>query len=138
MNNTERIQEFLEDNKKFLTANEIDVAHSVVNDEWFVYNLDREYGYYEYFIKFKTVEDLIDIILKEMAFKLRCSIDEQTSTPDCEDDPELADRIERYRKDGKAISDLTACLDRILESELAKDVDFFTTLKSLINYNATK
>ena len=134
MNNTERIQDFLEEYAKFLKANNIDVAHSVVNDEWFVYCYEKDYGHYEYFIKFETVEQLIDIILKEMAFNLNLFLDEEIAPPDCEEDPELADRIDRYRKEGKAIPTLVACLERISENDLANNVDFFDALRELLNY----
>lgn len=136
MNESERIQDFLDQYQKLLTANQIDVAHSFVNDEWFVYCFNKEYGHYEYFIKFKTVEQLIDIILQEMSFQLRLFLDDELSTPDCEEDPELADRIERYYHEKNSTAELIACIDHITESELATDIDFFKALKDLIKYTA--
>lgn len=134
MKESERIQAFLNQHKSLLEANHIDVAHSIVNDEWFIYCYEPVYGHYEYFIKFSTVEQLINIIIEEMSFMLRLFLDDELETPECEEDPELADRIERYHKEDRSIPELIACIDHILETDLGKDVDFFKALKNLIDY----
>lgn len=134
MKESERIQSFLNEYKSLLESNHIDVAHSFVNDEWFIYSYDETYGQYLYFIKFKTVEELINIIIEEISFELRVFLDDELATPECEEDPELADRIKRYHKEDRSIPELIACIDHILETDLGKDVDFFKALNNLITY----
>ena len=49
----EKIINFVNEQKDFLAANNIDVSHSMITGEWFVYRTQPEYGYYDYYIKFK-------------------------------------------------------------------------------------
>lgn len=41
----EEIKEFITENHDFLASNNIDVAHSTIKDEWFVYQSQEDYGY---------------------------------------------------------------------------------------------
>ncbi len=83
-NETEKIKKFIEKNQPFLAARNIDIAHSFLNDDWFVYCDNKEYHYYEYYIKFTTVKELVDILTAELTFELNCSIGEEPAPPACE------------------------------------------------------
>ena len=66
INLDKEIEEFIKEYRSFLLNNHIDVAKSTIDNTWFVYRYKKEYGYYEYFIRFSTVSQLVDIILDEM------------------------------------------------------------------------
>ena len=134
MDNSKLIQDFLREHKRFLQANHIDVAHSLVSDDWFVYCYDPEYNQYVFFTRFDTVEQLIDIILKEMTFTLRLFLDDELSPPDFEEDPYLADLIDKYTERTTTKSELKACLDHIIETNSLHDVAFLKALKDLLEY----
>lgn len=61
--NTKEIEEFI-------AANDIDVAQSAIGDTWFVYQTQKEYDNYVFFIRFTTAKELVDIILDELEFEL--------------------------------------------------------------------
>ena len=126
----ERICNFINEYHDFLSANHIDIAHSLTSNSWFVYHYVKEYGYYEYFIRFSTVSQLVDIILDEMRFELYCAIEKETSSPKCEDH-ELTEQIEDYYKDKNSIPELTALLDIVSTSDLGKNSKFFQNLDKL-------
>ena len=121
------INDFITEYRGFLIANHIDIAHSLTSDSWFVYRYEPKYGHYEYFIRFATVSQLIDIILDEMKFELYCAIEKEISSPECEDH-ELSDRIEHFYKKRDSIPELTALLELVATSELGKDSEFFQKL----------
>ena len=66
----QKILDFVDENKSFLSANNIDVSHSLITGDWFVYKYNSEYGYYDYYIQFKTVQQLVNFILNEFKFEL--------------------------------------------------------------------
>lgn len=39
------IKKFVNDHKNLLTANKIDVAQSEIENTWFVYRYEKQYGY---------------------------------------------------------------------------------------------
>ena len=61
--NTKEIEEFI-------AAKDIEVAQSAIGDTWFVYQTQREYDNYVFFIRFTTAKELVDIILDELEFEL--------------------------------------------------------------------
>ena len=124
------IEKFINEYRGFLSNNNIDVAKSTIDNTWFVYRYEKQYGYYEYFIRFSTVAQLIDIILKEMKFELYCAIEEEVDLPDCEDG-ELADMVKGYYNGKDAIPEFTVLLDMIVNSELGRDSEFFRVLNRL-------
>ena len=130
----QKIQSFVDEYRNFLSANHIDVVHSSITNAWFVYRYDPDYGYYDYFIKFSTLQQLIDIILAEMKFELYCAIEDEISSPDC-DDNELADIIVNYHVRPDTISEFTKLLKYIIDSDLGKNSTFFKTLDSLSQKN---
>lgn len=124
------IEKFINEYRGFLSNNDIDVAKSSIDNTWFVYRYEKQYGYYEYFIRFSTLSQLIDIILKEMKFELYCAIEEEVDLPDCEDG-ELADMVKGYYSGKDAIPEFTVLLDMIVNSELGSDSEFFQLLNKL-------
>ena len=130
INLDKEIEEFIKEYRSFLLNNHIDVAKSTIDNTWFVYRYKKEYGYYEYFIRFSTVSQLVDIILDEMKFELYCAIEKEIAPPECED-YELADIIKEYYKSKDTIAEFAILLDMIVNSELGKDSEFFQMLNEL-------
>lgn len=122
--NSNEIKEFITKHHDFLAANNIDVAHSTIKDEWFVYQFQETYGYYEYFIKFTTVTQLVDIILDEMTFELYSAIEKEIALPDYDDDTILSS-LRNYSPSEKTIPELVVLLNMIQSSEYGKDSRFF-------------
>lgn len=87
-----RILKFIEKNRSFLSVNNIDIAHSTLSGDWFVYNYNKQYHYYEYFIRFSTVTQLVEIISEELRFELHCAIESNIGVPSCEADS-IAEQI---------------------------------------------
>lgn len=124
------IEKFIDEYRGFLLHNNIDIAKSIIDNTWFVYRYEKQYGYYEYFIRFSTVSQLIDIILKEMKFELYCAIEKNVDVPECEDG-ELADTVKRYYSGKDIIPEFRVLLDMIINSECGKDSEFFRLLNKL-------
>lgn len=124
------IEKFINRYRGFLSNNNIDIAKSIIDNTWFVYRYEKKYGYYEFFIRFTTVSQLVDIILKEMEFELYCAIEKEVDVPDCEDG-ELADMVEGYYSGKDVIPEFTVLLDMIVNSELGRDSEFFQLLNKL-------
>lgn len=125
-----KINNFIKEYRSFLSSNHIDVAKSMIENTWFVYRYEKRYGYYEYFIRFSTVLELVDIILDEMKHELYCAIEKEISLPECEDD-ELADMVKAYYKEKDNKVEFTVLLDMIVSSELGKKSEFFQMLDRL-------
>lgn len=127
---SKKIQEFITEYRDFLAANNIDVAHSMLKDEWFIYQPHDDYDYYEYFIQFSTVSELVDIILDEMTFELYSAIKREIAPPDYDDETILS-TIRNYSPSENTIPELTTLLDMVLSSEYGKESRFFQTLDKL-------
>lgn len=126
----EEIKEFITEHHDFLAANNIDVAHSTINDKWFVYQTQNDNGYYEYFIQFSTVTELVDIILDEMKFALYSAIEKEIAPPKYDDDT-IINILTSYHPFKNTTQSLTMLLETILSSEIGKDSRFFQTLDKL-------
>ena len=92
MQEEQKILGFIERYRSFLSVNGIDIAHSSFSGDWFVYNYNKRYHYYEYFIRFSTVTQLVEIISEELHFELHCAIENSISVPSCEADS-IAEQI---------------------------------------------
>lgn len=126
----EEIENFINDYRAFLVNNNIDVAKSTIDNTWFVYRYEKGYGYYDFFLRFTTVSELVDIIIDEMRFKLYCAIEKEIDPPNCVDF-ELADMISGYYKNKEKETEFTVLLDMIVNSELGKNSEFFQMLNKL-------
>lgn len=131
------IQYFIDTHKNFLIANNIDIAHSSVKDEWFVYRFETDYHYYDYFIKFETVSQLIDIILQEMTFSLRSSITKLLTSPECEAD-DISDQIDNYCNCTHSYNELAAIIAFLESNNLTVNSQFFNDLKDLLSYKVAE
>lgn len=125
------IKKFVNDHKNLLTANKIDVAQYEIENTWFVYRYEKQYGYYDYFIRFSTVAQLVDIILNELKFELYIAIGKEIAPPEG-DENRLADMVAAYYKNKEVIPELTALMDIIINTEIGKKSDFFQVLDELI------
>lgn len=128
--NTKEIKEFIEEYRDFLATNDIDVAQSAIGDTWFVYQTQKEYDNYGFFIRFTTVKELVDIILDELEFELYSAIRKEIVPPDCDDDNILS-ILDDYTPSNKTLPELTTLLNMILSSEIGKDSRFFQSLDQL-------
>lgn len=127
---SKQIKAFITEHHDFLTSNKIDVAHSAIMDEWFVYQRKEDYGYYEYFIHFSTVAELIDIILDEMEFELYNAIEKEIAPPKYDDD-DIINILTSYHPFKNTTQNLSILLETILSNEVGKDSRFFQTLDKL-------
>ena len=134
---SKQIKDFITEYRDFLIANKIDVAHSTVKDEWFVYQRQEGYDYYEYFIQFSTVNELIQIILDEMEFALYSAIKEEIAPPKYDDDS-ILNILKNYHPSKNTSQNLTTLLKMILSSECGKDSRFFQTLDKLFTTSTNK
>ena len=125
---------FVDSNKEFLAANKLDVAHSLVEGKWFVYSFDERYQYYDYFHEFKTATELIDIMLQEMSFHLRYSIDRYEEVPEEETSRGIAEYLDDYHHKEDYLAELMACFKHIEDSEYYRDVKFFECLKKILDF----
>lgn len=130
-----KIQEFITEHRDFLAANNIDVAYSIISDEWFVYQTQSEYGYYEYFIQFSTVSELVDIILDEMRFALYSAIEKEIAPPKYDDD-KIINILTSYHPFENTKQDLTVLLDTILSTEIGKNSRFFQVLDKMLTVSS--
>lgn len=124
------ITKFISRYRDFLVNNHIDVAQSIIENNWFVYRYQERYGYYEFFTSFSTVSELVDIILDEIRFELYTAIEREIAPPD-RVDSDLPDVIRGYYQDEDGITEFTVLLDMIVNSELGKDSKFFEKLNKL-------
>ena len=94
-NEKKKILDFVAKYRTLLLANGIDVAFSTLSDDWFVYNYNKEYRYYEYFIRFHSVSELVKIITDELNFEFNCAIENNIPVPSCES-ASIAEQILTY------------------------------------------
>lgn len=95
-----------------------------------MYQTQKEYDNYGFFIRFTTVKELVDIILDELKFELHSAIKKEIVPPDYDDDNILS-ILDDYTPSNKTIPELTALLNMILSSEIGKDSHFFWSLDQL-------
>lgn len=100
-----KIEKFIAENQSFLSARNIDIAHSCINGDWFVYCEHPRYHNYEYYLKFKTAKELVDILTQELHFEMYCCIGEEPAPPPCEGSS-IAEIIASYHK-SKTVSSLS-------------------------------
>ena len=131
----EEIENFINDYRAFLQNNNIDIAKSTIDNTWFVYRYDKNYGYYDFFLRFTTASELVDIIIDEMRFELYCAIDKEIDSPNCVEFA-LADMISGYYKNKEKKTEFTVLLDMIVNSELGKNSEFFQMLNKLCRTQA--
>lgn len=132
---SKQIKNFITEYRDFLVANNIDIAHSTIKDEWFVYQTQKDYDTYEYFIQFSTVSELVDIILDEMEFALYSAIKEEIAPPEYDNDT-IINLLKNYYPSKNTTQNLTTLLDMILSSKYGKESRFFQTLDKLFTFNA--
>lgn len=127
---SKQIKNFITEYRDFLVVNNIDIAHSTIKDEWFVYQTQKDYDAYEYFIQFSTITELVDIILDEMEFALYSAIKKEIAPPEYDNDT-IIDLLKNYYPSKNTTQNLTTLLEMILSSEYGKKSRFFQTLDKL-------
>lgn len=68
------IEEFVKKYEEFFLKNDMDVSHSL-KGKWYFSMYNNEFDYYDCFIEFETLEQLVDIIIGEITFHLNCAIE---------------------------------------------------------------
>lgn len=94
------IKNYIKENRDFLHTNGIDVAHSDTCGDWFVYEYNKDFNYYEYYIRFSSLAELESIISEELRFKTECKKGEDSVIPACESSSIAKDVIsfQRYTR----------------------------------------
>jgi len=134
------IEEFVEKYKDFFMATELDVAKSI-KGKWYLSAYNEEYSYYDCFVEFETVEELVDLVTREWAFLVNCAIDYETDVPVFE--KSIVDQLESYTKPSIEYEELLYNLKAIVNSELGniemfKYLDSFIKLKQKLGNSASK
>ena len=80
----QKIREYIKKNQAALQAQNMDIAHSDTCGDWFIYDYNKTYHYYEYFIHFTTLEQLETIIREETLFHEECLAGTEPGVPGCE------------------------------------------------------
>lgn len=82
----QKIREYIKKNRSQLKAQNMDIAYSDTCGDWFIYDFNKSYHYYEYFIRFTSLEELETIIRDELLFLEECRAEKDPAVPDCEED----------------------------------------------------
>ena len=95
----QNVKDFIREYKDLMNVMGIDIAHSELQDRYFVFRIDGIYSSgYDYFVEVEDEEDLLDVILSEMSYDMHMEMGlEDYETPEC-DEKNIADMISEYRK----------------------------------------
>lgn len=85
-NEEQKIRDYIKKNRSFLQERNMDIAYSDTCGDWFIYDYNKSYHYYEYFIRFTTLEQLETIIREELLFLEECLAEKDPAVPTCEAD----------------------------------------------------
>ncbi len=122
------IEEFIDEYKEFFMATQLDVAKSL-KGKWYLSAYNEEYSYYDCFIEFNTLKELVDIVTREWSFLLHCAIEYETDVPVY--DKNIVDMLECYGKSAIEYDELLYNLKAIVNSELG-NIKMFRYLDSFI------
>ena len=131
MTQTDKIEKFILSQADILKANHIDIARSLTNNDWFVYRQSDEYKYYDYFAKFETVEELVNIIVQEMTYTLRCAIEAELLESEY-DSQSIADMLDHPDNLEADPEELAYYLKFIIDNNLTQNTSFFEKLQELL------
>ena len=122
------IESFIEEYKDFFMATGFDVAHSI-KGKWYISAYVEEYDYYDSFVEFETVEELVDILTREWAFLLHCAIEGYTEVPVF--DKDILDVVSGYKPRAIDYDELQYNIQTILDSELG-NIGMFQYLQKFV------
>lgn len=126
------IEEFVDKYKAFFLASNMDVMHSL-RGKWYLSAYIAEYNYYDCFVEFETLEELVDIILREQTFFMSCALERETEVPVFEKD--TAEILTKYDSREIPFKELQYNLKAIVNSELG-NMEFFHYLQEFLEIKA--
>ena len=74
MNEKQKIEKILEDYKALFEVTDFDVAESL-KGQWYFSRYNKEFNYYDTFVRFETAKELAEILLGELAMDIFAAID---------------------------------------------------------------
>ena len=122
------IEAFLEKHEDFFMASNMDVCHSI-KGKWYIYAYIKEYKYYDFFVEFETLEELIDIIIREQTYFMSCALEQEAEAPLFGD--KISDILTQYDKKDIPFEELQYNLKTIIDSELGNQ-QFFQYLREFL------
>lgn len=108
MTEKEKIEIIIKEYKSFFEATDMDVCQSI-KGKWYFSKKDSKDNFYECFREFKTAEELIEMILGELALDMACAIEKEVDTADYDHD-NLADLLDMRFDYKKVIEELPELL----------------------------
>ena len=132
MNKT-TVKDFIKEYRGLLKVMNIDIAHSELQNKWFVFRTSNMYvTSFDYFVEVTDEEELLDVILSELTYDMRADLGiEELEVPECEES-NIAEMISGCSK-RDYIPDLLEALSYIKENISGKDSELMKTLESLVN-----
>ena len=128
----QKIQQLIEEYRDFLVNQGIDVARSVLKNRWFCYQYNEQYKYYDFYTEFSTAKELADIILNQLTFEMELEEGKEKYPPEL-NNSNIADVVTVYCRHNYILV-LEKLLQRLLNTELGKNSDFFKALDKLLTY----
>ena len=122
------IEAFIEKYKDFFMATNMDICHSI-KGKWYIYAYIQEYKYYDFFVEFETLEELIDILIREQTYFMSCALEKEVDAPLFGD--KISDILTQYDKKETPFEELQYNLKTIVDSELGNQGFFQYLLEFL-------
>jgi len=80
MTEREKIENIIKEYQSLFMATDMDVCHSI-KDVWYFTRYNKQYNYYDCLVRFETAEELVQIILGELALDMNCTIGNNPEAP---------------------------------------------------------
>ena len=124
---------FINEYRDLLDIMGVDVAHSEIQDKYFIFRTNPCYfNNFDYFIEVKEESDLVDVLLSELAYDMHVEIGmDDVDTPECEKN-NIGDIIDEYREKD-CIPEIAALLIYIKDNISGRDSELMKILESLVS-----
>lgn len=124
------VEAFIEKYKDFFMASNMDVCHSI-KGKWYIYAYIKEYRYYDFFVEFETVEELIDIIIREQTYFMSCALEKEADIEVPSFNDKISEILTQYDKKEIPFEELQYNLKTIIDSEMGNQ-GFFQYLREFL------
>ena len=127
------VKSFINEYKEIMNILHIDIAHSELQDRYFVFRSNSTYvTNLDYFVEVKNEEDLVGVIISELAYDMWAEIGmDDVDTPECVKN-NIADMIDEY-SEKDCLPEVAALLTYIKENISGKDSEVMKSLESLVS-----
>jgi len=133
--NKSNVKDFLREYKPQLKVLNIDIAHSEIQDKWFVFRTSSIYvTNFDYFVEVEDEADLVNVILSELSYDMLAELgleDEDLPEIPCEE-KNIAEMIGGCSK-RDYLPEILALLTYIKENVSGPDSELMNRLESLVN-----